>query len=121
MHVFAVLADPVRRRIVEQLLADAMSSGDIVETIGNEFGISQSAISQQLKILRENRLATVQAEGTRRIYSLDLTGLKEVEQWLVPFKRFWEPKFAALDREIARGKSKRRKKIKKRRRSENET
>ena len=108
MHVFAVLADPVRRRIVEQLLIDPMSSGDIVDVVGGEFDISQSAVSQQLKILRENGLAKVKAQGTRRIYSLDATGLKEVEQWLVPFKRFWESKFAALDREIARGKRKRR-------------
>ena len=104
MHFFTVLGDPVRRSIVERLLGQSLSSGEIVESVGGEFGISQSAISQQLKILRENGFATVAVEGNRRLYSLDPKGLLEMEQWLTPFRNFWEPKFAALENEIARGK-----------------
>lgn len=104
MQTFAILGDPVRRRILEHLCIQDMSSGEVVSTVGVEFGISQSAISQHLKILRENSLATVQIDGARRIYSLDPEGLEEMDQWLAPFRQFWEPKFAALETEVARGK-----------------
>ena len=107
MHFFTVLSDPVRRRIVEHLIGNSMSSGEIVDRVGEEFGITQSAISQQLKVLRENGFATVIADGNRRIYSLDTSGFEEIETWLKPFQRFWDPKFVALAKEIARGKKKR--------------
>ena len=81
MHAFAVLADPVRRCIVEQLVDQELSSGEIVDTVGKEFGISQSAISQQLKVLRENGFASVAIDGNRRLYSLDSTGFEQMEQW----------------------------------------
>ncbi|MEO1526653.1 MAG: metalloregulator ArsR/SmtB family transcription factor [Planctomycetota bacterium] len=105
MHAFAVLADPVRRSIVEHLMSRQLSSGQIVEAVGGEFGISQSAISQQLKVLRENGFATVAIDGNRRIYSLDSTGFEQMDEWLMPFRRFWAPKFKSLAKEVARGKS----------------
>lgn len=104
MHAFAVLADPVRRSIVEQLMDQDLASGEIVASVGGEFGISQSAISQQLKVLRENGFATVAVDGNRRIYSLDSTGFEQLDEWLAPFRRFWAPKFEALAKEVARGK-----------------
>ncbi len=107
MQAFAVLGDPVRRRILEQLCVEDMSSGEVVSTVGVEFDISQSAISQHLKVLRENNFATVRVDGTRRIYSLEPGGLEEFDQWLAPFRRFWEPKFDALATEVARGRKKR--------------
>ena len=108
MSAFTILSDPVRRRILERLSDQALSSGEIVERVGDEFGISQSAISQHLKILRENGFATVSIDGARRIYSLDPTGLEDIDQWLAPFRRFWEPKFESLAQEVARGKRRRR-------------
>ncbi len=110
MQAFAILSDPVRRRILEDLCVQELSSGEIVSTVGEEFGISQSAISQHLKVLRENRFANVRIDGARRIYSLEPSGLKDIDQWLAPFRRFWEPKFAALAKEVESGKRKKRKK-----------
>lgn len=109
MHAFAVLADPVRRCIVEQLMNQELSSGEIVDTVGEEFGISQSAISQQLKVLRENGFATVAVDGNRRIYSLDSTGFEQMDEWLAPFRSFWAPKFEALATEVSRGRRSRKK------------
>ena len=108
MQAFAILSDPVRRRILEHLCVQDLSSGEVVSSVGEEFGISQSAISQHLKVLRENRFANVQVDGARRIYSLDPAGLEGIDQWLAPFRRFWEPKFAALAKEVERGKKKKR-------------
>lgn len=107
MQAFAILSDPVRRRILERLSDRDLSSGEVVGTVGKEFGITQSAISQHLKVLRENRFASVRVEGTRRIYSIEPGGLEDVDRWLAPFRRFWEPKFAALATEVQRGKKKR--------------
>ncbi len=109
MNVFSILSDPVRRRILERLIDRDLSSGEVVDVVGQEFGITQSAISQHLKLLRDNGFASVSVEGTRRIYSLETTGLQDLDQWLSPFRRFWGPKFEALAKEVARGKKKRRK------------
>lgn len=107
MHAFDVLGDPVRRRIVELLRAGEMSSGEVVEAVGREFGITQAAISQHLKVLRDSGFATVRAEGPRRIYSLDTAPLQEIDRWLSHFRTFWEGKLDALAGEIARGKKER--------------
>lgn len=109
MGAFDVLGDPVRRRILEILAEDRHASGEIVAIVGREFGITQSAVSQHLKVLRDHGFATVQTEGPRRIYEIDAAPIAEVEQWLARFRRFWEPKFEALAVEVERGKRQRRK------------
>lgn len=108
MHAFDVLGDPVRRRILELLAESEHRSGDIVAVIHKEFGISQAAVSQHLRILREGGFASARVDGQRRIYSVDTEPLQEVDAWLDRFRRFWEPKLSALETEIARGKRKRR-------------
>ena len=104
MHAFDVLGDPVRRRILELLAVDEHASGEVVEIIAAEFGISQAAVSQHLKVLRESGFATVRAEGTRRVYKLDPAPLQDVDAWLDHFRGFWSVKLMALGTEIARGK-----------------
>ena len=103
MHAFDVLGDPVRRRILE-LLADAeLSSGAVCATIQREFGISQPAVSQHLRVLRDFGFATVRAEGTRRLYAVDPTPLAAADAWFAQFRGFWQPKLDALGTELARG------------------
>ena len=107
MHAFDVLGDPVRRRILELLADGELASGQVVETIQREFGISQPAVSQHLKVLRESGFATVRAEGTRRVYAMEAAPLAEVDAWLERFRGFWAPKFEALATEVARGRKRR--------------
>lgn len=109
MHAFDVLGDPVRRRILELLAEGEHASGEVVDVIAGEFGITQPAISQQLKVLRDSGFATVRADGTRRLYTIDTRPLAEVDRWLEQFRRFWAPRLEALATEIARGKRSRRK------------
>jgi DNA-binding transcriptional ArsR family regulator len=104
MHAFDVLGDPVRRRILELLAEGEHASGEVVAVIGREFGITQSAVSQHLKVLRENGFATVRVDGTRRLYAVDARPLADVDAWLDRFRRFWGPRLDALATEIARGK-----------------
>lgn len=104
MHAFDVLGDPVRRRLLEMLAVGEKSSGEMTEVIRAEFGISQAAVSQHLKVLRDAGFAQVRAEGARRIYSVDPAPLQDVDDWLAPFRAFWVPKLEALATEVARGK-----------------
>lgn len=106
MHAFDVLGDPVRRRILEVLAAGEHSSGEIVDVIAAEFGISQAAVSQHLKVLRDSGFASVRAEGTRRVYAIDTAPLQQVDAWLDHFRGFWTHRLMALHTEIARGKKK---------------
>lgn len=108
MHAFDVLGDPVRRRILELIHAGEVTSGAVADVIRAEFAISQPAVSQHLKVLRDNGFATVRTEGTRRLYRVDTTPLREVDQWLDTFRRNWTPHLDALATEIARGKRQRR-------------
>ena len=107
MHAFDVLGDPVRRRILELLSEREHSSGEVVEVIAAEFGISQAGVSQHLKVLRDNGFAQVRPEGTRRVYALDATPLRDIDDWLERFRTFWPVRLDALATEIARGKKQR--------------
>jgi DNA-binding transcriptional ArsR family regulator len=109
LHAFDVLGDPVRRHILESLVDGERTAGELVELVQRTFTVSQSGVSQHLKVLRENGFATVRNEGTRRAYSLDTTALRDVDAWLAQFRRFWAHRLDALATEVARGKRARRK------------
>ncbi|MDR7278194.1 ArsR/SmtB family transcription factor [Catenuloplanes atrovinosus] len=108
MHAFDILGDPVRRRILELLADGERSAGEVGAVVQAEFGISQPAVSQHLKVLREHGFARVRAEGTRRLYAVEPAPLREVDAWLEHFRRFWTQRLDALGTELARGRRERR-------------
>ncbi len=108
MHAFDVLGDPVRRRILELLAHDELTAGAITVVVQAEFGISQPAVSQHLRVLRDSGFATVRPEGTRRLYAVDSAPLREVDGWLDHFRQFWDQRLDSLATELARGKRERR-------------
>ncbi|GAA4607977.1 metalloregulator ArsR/SmtB family transcription factor [Actinoallomurus liliacearum] len=108
MHAFDVLGDPVRRRILELLAEGEMTSGAVCSVVREEFGISQPAVSQHLKVLRDSGFATVRPDGARRLYAVNSDPLQEVDAWLDRFRRFWTPPLDALATELARGRRERR-------------
>lgn len=107
MHAFDVLGDPVRRRILELLAEGERSAGDVTAVVQREFGISQPAVSQHLRVLRESGFARVRPEGTRRLYAVEPAPLQEVDVWLEPFRAFWSQRLDALGTELARGRRER--------------
>ena len=107
MHAFDVLGDPVRRRILELLADGEQRAGAITATIRAEFGISQPAVSQHLRVLRESGFTTVRADGTRRLYAVAPAPLREIEVWLERFHGFWSQRLDALATELVRGKRER--------------
>ena len=108
MHAFDVLGDPVRRRILELLAEGEASSGAVTSVVRQEFGITQSAVSQHLKVLRDSGFATSRIDGSRRIYEIDPAPMQQVDAWLDQFRNFWAPRLDALATEVARGKRQRR-------------
>jgi len=108
MHALDILGDPVRRRILELLADGELSAGGIGEVVQSEFGISQPAVSQHLRVLRDAGFATVRAEGARRLYAVSPEPLAEADAWLDQFRRYWTPHLAALGTELARGRHERR-------------
>lgn len=93
MDSLAALADPTRRRILENLARGPLSSGEIAK----QFEITAPAISQHLKTLRAAKLVKVRPEAQRRIYELDPEGIGELESWLNELKEFWADRFDALE------------------------
>ncbi|MGH3704965.1 MAG: ArsR/SmtB family transcription factor [Agromyces sp.] len=103
MHALDVLGDPVRRRILELIGGGEAPAGDVGRVIQAEFGISQPAVSQHLRVLRESGFVTVRPDGARRLYAVDPEPLAQADAWFDAFRGFWQPKLDALGTELARG------------------
>src|SRR5690349_17233128 len=101
MHAFDILGDPVRRRILELIADGELAAGDITAVVQAEFGITQPAVSQHLRVLRDAGFATVRAEGTRRLYAVDAAPLREVDLWLERYRRYWNSSFDSLAEHLA--------------------
>lgn len=108
MYAFDVLGDPVRRRILELLADGEQTAGALAAGIHAEFGISQPAVSQHLRVLRENGFLTVRVDGARHLYTVAPAPLQEIAVWLERFQGVWSQHLDALATELARGKRERR-------------
>ncbi len=89
------LADPTRRAVFERLRAGPLSVGDIAA----ELPVSRPAVSQHLKVLKEAGLVRDEADGARRLYEVDATGLAELRAWL---DGFWDEALSAFKAEAER-------------------
>ena len=99
MEALAVLADPVRRELVDLLTRGELSAGELAA----RFAVSRPAISRHLRVLREAGLVRSRTEGRRRLYMLDPRPLRDLDAWLEPYRDLWAQRLDALDTEIARG------------------
>jgi DNA-binding transcriptional ArsR family regulator len=109
--VFEALGDATRRQILELLASGEQPAGTVVAALQARAPISQPAVSQHLKALRQAGLVSVRAEGTRRLYAIDEAGLDAAKAWLArladPLAPFAQP-LDALATEVARGRRARR-------------
>ena len=96
MQAFAALADPTRAQIVEALAVRGHNVSEIVEL----FSISQPSISRHLKVLREAGLVTVHSDGRQREYRLDPAPLRDIDEWLERYRKFWAHNLDALERHL---------------------
>ena len=93
---FELLADPTRRRLLDALRVGECSVGALVD----QLKMSQPAVSKHLRVLRNAGLAAVRVDAQRRIYSLRPEGLREVDDWLTPYRAFWEERLDALEQTL---------------------
>jgi DNA-binding transcriptional ArsR family regulator len=90
-RVFSALADPTRRRVLEGLRGGARSVGDLTAALP----VSQSAVSQHLRVLREAGLVSDRRAGTRRLYRVEPDGLASLRAYV---DGFWDDALEAFRR-----------------------
>ena len=93
---FEVLAEEHRRRILDLLVEDERPVGDLVGVLSQ----SQPSVSTHLKVLRDAGLVESRTEAQRRIYSVRAEPLREVDEWLAPYRRRWASHLNALERHL---------------------
>ncbi len=98
------LADESRRTMLETLAGGPATAGELAALLP----IARPGVSRHLRVLREAGLVEVRQEAQRRIYSLRLEPLAEVDKWLGRYRDLWEQRLDALHTEVARGKRGRR-------------
>jgi DNA-binding transcriptional ArsR family regulator len=96
--LFAVLAEPSRRRILDRLLRSESSVTELVDVIG----LAQPAVSKHLRVLRESGLVTTRVDAQRRIYALDGRPLAEIDDWLRAYRQTWNRHIDALAEHLDR-------------------
>jgi DNA-binding transcriptional ArsR family regulator len=93
---FAIVAEPNRRAILSLLLSSERSVGEIED----ELRLSQPSVSNHLRVLREAGFVESRIEAQRRLYRLRPEPFKELDEWLVPFRRVWSKHVDALERHL---------------------
>ncbi|GAB3908689.1 ArsR/SmtB family transcription factor [Kibdelosporangium lantanae] len=96
MDSFAVLAEPTRRRILDELRTAESSVGDLVATLR----MSQPAVSKHLKVLREAGFVSVRVSAQQRVYRIEPGPLADVDSWLAPYREMWTNHLDALERHL---------------------
>ncbi|MBO7743354.1 helix-turn-helix transcriptional regulator [Paenibacillus sp. MWE-103] len=98
--IYAIIAEPTRRRILDRLLL----SDSTVKQLTEEIGVSQPLISSHLRLLRDSGLVHVHADAQRRIYSLDASPLAGVDEWLSAYRDRWNRHIDRLEAHLDRQK-----------------
>ena len=93
MHAFTILGDPVRFRIVEILASGSHFAGELTEAVAHEFGVGRTAVSHQLRILRDAGFVTVRAEERQRRYRLTWDARDSVDRGLIDLYLLWDRRY----------------------------
>ena len=91
--VFQAIADPTRRAIIVLIAMQAITPNAIAEN----FNTTRQAVSKHLRILTECELVKQEHQGREIYYKLEIEKMKEIEVWLVQFRKIWETRFNQLD------------------------
>ncbi len=102
--VLRALADKSRRTVLEALSGGPATAGELAALLP----IARPGVSRHLRVLREAGLVEVRQQAQRRVYSLRLEPLAEVDEWLGRYRALWEQRLDALHTEVVRGKRERR-------------
>ena len=97
MVAFDVLAEPNRRRIVELLCEHDRAVGELVA----QLSLSQPGVSKHLRVLRDAGFVEVRPEAQRRLYRIRPERLREIDEWLTPYRRLWASHLDDLEQHLA--------------------
>jgi DNA-binding transcriptional ArsR family regulator len=97
LTTFEVLAQPVRRSILDLLRSGEHLVGGLAEALG----LTQPATSKHLRILRDAGLVSVRIDGPRRWYGIRVEPLTELDDWLAPYRWMWESNLDRLGAHLA--------------------
>jgi DNA-binding transcriptional ArsR family regulator len=100
--VFQAIADPTRRAIISLIALQAMTPNALAEN----FHTSRQAVSKHIKILTECQLVKQEQSGREIYYYFNPKKMKEIADWLEPFRKMWESRFNQLDKVLSQIKSK---------------
>ena len=92
--IFQAIADPTRRAILVLIASQAMTPNALAE----HFDTTRQAVSKHLRILTECRLLKQEHNGREIYYQLEVSKMKEIDQWLEQFRALWESRFSELDK-----------------------
>lgn len=93
VHPFEIVADPVRRRILEIVAVGTHPAGLVADVIATEFGISRSAVSHQLRTLREAGAVDVLPNVQERLYILEESFLHELDDAVGDLFELWDHRY----------------------------
>ncbi len=91
--MFEVLVEPHRRHILDLLRDGERTVGDLVSALG----LSQPGVSKHLRVLRDAGLVEVRADAQRRRYRLRTEPLREIDDWLAPYRAAWADRLDVLE------------------------
>ena len=91
--VFEALAEPNRRRILDFLAQRERPVNDLVSLLR----VSQPAVSKHLRVLRDAGLVEARVDAQRRVYRVRAEPLRELDDWLAPYRATWESRLDALE------------------------
>jgi DNA-binding transcriptional ArsR family regulator len=94
--VFATLAEPTRRRLVEELRHSERSVGELVAALE----LSQPAVSKHLKVLRDSGFVSSRTAAQQRIYRIEPGPFRALDGWLEPYRQLWNHHLDALQRHL---------------------
>lgn len=97
LSVLEVIAEPTRRRILDAVRDGERSVSELVEQVG----MHQPGVSRHLKVLRDAGLVEVRSDAQRRLYRLRPEPLRELDEWLEPYRAHWAGRLDALERHLA--------------------
>ena len=95
---FAALAEPGRRAILGLLASSERSVGELERALR----MPQPSVSKHLRVLREAGFVEARVDAQRRLYRLRPEPLRELDAWLIPFRRYWAARVDALERHLDR-------------------
>jgi DNA-binding transcriptional ArsR family regulator len=102
VDIFAALADPTRRGMLDLLTEGERPAGDLVAAFP---ALTQPAISRHLRVLREVGLVEARTQAQHRIYSLRADRLAEVDAWLSRYRAYWARHLDAIENHLSKGRN----------------